>query len=94
MPVFLYSALAWFASNLIAKVLIGAGLGIYSYHLISDFTDDMINNIVNQVNSGVSADLLQILSLGGFITALNTIISAMTIVGYFMAIKLVVGRNS
>lgn len=94
MPVFLYSALAWFASNLIAKVLIGAGLGIYSYSLISDFTDDMINNVVNQVNSGLAADVLQILSIGGFITALNTFISAMTIVGYFMAVKLVVGRSS
>lgn len=94
MPVFLYSALAWFASNLIAKVLIGAGLGIYSYSLISDFTDDMINNLVNQVNSGIATDILQILSIGGFITALNTFISAMTIVGYFMAVKLVVGRSS
>lgn len=94
MPAFLYSALAWFASNLLAKVLIGAGLGIYSYHLISDFTNDMIDNLVNQMNSGIGADLLQVLSIGGFITALNTLLSAVTIVGYFMAVKLVVGRSS
>jgi len=94
MPAFLYTALTWFASNLLAKVLIGAGLGIFSYHLISDFTDDMINNLVSQINSGIALDLLQVLSIAGFITALNTLISAMTIVGYFMAVKLVVGRSS
>ncbi|HBM1783523.1 TPA: DUF2523 domain-containing protein [Acinetobacter baumannii] len=94
MPAFLYTALAWFATNLLAKVLVGAGLGIYSYHLISDFSKDMLDKLVLQFNSGLSLDLIQILSLGGFVTAINCLLSALTVVVYFIAIKVVFGRTA
>ena len=93
MPSFLVGVLGWFASNLIAKVLIGASLGIFSYYIINDFVNDLIDKIVVQMNGGISSDIVQILSLMGVITALNTILSALTIVGYLLSIQLVFGRK-
>lgn len=93
MPAFLYGALSWFATNLLAKVLVGAGLGIYSYSIVSDFTEDLLNKVVAQFQSSVASEIVQILSIFGFIEVINTIFAAVTIVGYFMSIKLVFGRS-
>lgn len=93
MPAFLYGALSWFATNLLAKVLVGAGLGIFTYSIVSDFTEDLLNKVVLQFQSSVASEIVQILSIFGFIEVLNSIFAAVTIVGYFMSIKLVLGRS-
>lgn len=70
-----YGLGAWFTASLLGRVLVGAGLGITYYVLLSTFADELIGFIQTEVTSFPSAPY-HLLGLSGAWQGIGYILSA------------------
>ena len=91
MPALLIRILVWFASGLIARVLLGAGLGIFTFTFLNDIMSNLKNAILNAMQ-GFPADITQILGLLQVDFYISIILSALTMAAFIKSSKLALGK--
>ena len=92
MPVALVPILIWFASSLVARVLLGAGLGFITFNFLTTITDNLKNAVISTV-SGLPADIVNIIGLLNLDMYLSIVLSAMTMAAFIKASKLALGKT-
>ena len=93
MAAYLLPLLGFIASSLIFRTIATLGIGFFTYGWITSFTDNVVNHVQTQF-TGIPANLLQILQLSGFGTALSLILSAFTTIATIKAMKMVIAPLS
>ena len=92
MPAVLYGLLIWFASSLVARVLLGAGLGIFSYRAIQTAFDKFQLMMMQQVNQA-PAEVLSMLSMLGIDYYISVVIGALSAATFIIVAKVFVGKG-
>ena len=92
MPLALVPILIWFASSLVARVLLGAGLGFITFQFLTTVTDNLKNAVISTV-SGLPADIVNIIGLLNLDMYLSIVLSAMTMAAFIKASKLALGKT-
>ncbi|MGG2098504.1 DUF2523 family protein [Acinetobacter haemolyticus] len=89
--------LMWFASTLVASIIlrlfVGAGLSVVSFIFINDLVSQARDSIQNAFY-GLPADVLSFVQLYKVDQAISVILSALTIAAYIKTAKVFVGRSS
>lgn len=80
-----------FASSLVARLLLGAGLAFFTYDWVNDLVLE-IQNTMNGLFNNIPADLFGLLSILKIPQALSVVISAIGIAAFIKASKLALGR--
>lgn len=92
MPLLLTPILIWFASSLVARVLLGAGLGFITFRFLTTLTENLKNAVISTV-SGLPADIINIIGLLNLDMYLSIILSAMTMAAFIASSKLALGKT-
>lgn len=93
MPAILIIILTAFASSLVARLLLGAGLAIFTY----SFTDDLVAQAQNQMNgllNNLPSDVLALISILKIPQGLSIIVSALGIAAFIKSSKAFIGKAS
>jgi len=69
------SMFVWMAGSLLARVLVGAGLSVVTFSILSSLLDDALTFLTS--NLGALGDAVQVLYIAGVGTGLSIIGSAM-----------------
>ena len=88
---FLVPILIAFASSLVARMLMGAGLALFTYNWIDGLVEDVQNEMMGLFNN-IPADLLGLLSILKIPQALSVILSAIGIAAFVKASKVFLGK--
>ncbi len=88
---FLVPILIAFASSLVARMLLGAGLAFFTYNWIMQLVEDAQNEMVGMFNT-IPSDLLGLLSILKIPQALSVILSAIGIAAFLKASKVFLGK--
>mgnify|MGYP003496705293 CR=1 FL=1 len=88
---FLVPILIAFASSLVARMLMGAGLAFFTYNWIMGLVEDAQNEMTGLFNN-IPSDLLGLLSILKIPQALSVILSAIGIAAFLKASKVFLGR--
>lgn len=91
MPVILVQVLAWFAASLVARMLMGAGLALYSI----SWVNTLVANAQAEIEQGFSslpADVFSLLATLKVPQAISVIFSALVIVGTIKTAKVILGK--
>lgn len=91
MPQLLITILAAFASSLVAKLLLGAGLAFISYTFINDLVMQAQNVMLGLYNN-VPADIVGIMGILKIPQALSVIMSAIGTAAFIKSSKLALGK--
>ncbi len=91
MPQLLITILASFASSLVAKLLLGAGLAFISYTFINDLVMQAQNAMLGLYNN-VPADIVGIMGILKIPQALSVIMSAIGTAAFIKSSKLALGK--
>lgn len=91
MPQLLITILAAFASSLIAKLLLGAGLAFISYTFINDLVMQAQNAMLGLYNN-VPADIMGIMGILKIPQSLSVIMSAIGTAAFIKSSKLALGK--
>lgn len=91
MPQLLITILAAFASSLVAKLLLGAGLAFISYTFINDLVMQAQNVMLGLYNN-VPADIMGIMGILKIPQALSVIMSAIGTAAFIKSSKLALGK--
>ncbi|BFM35352.1 DUF2523 domain-containing protein [Acinetobacter towneri] len=91
MPQLLITILAAFASSLVAKLLLGAGLAFISYTFINDLVMQAQNAMLGLYNN-VPADIVGIMGILKIPQALSVIMSAIGTAAFIKSSKLALGK--
>ena len=91
MPQLLITILAAFASSLVAKLLLGAGLAFVSYTFINDLVMQAQNAMLGLYNN-VPADIMGIMGILKIPQGLSVIMSAIGIAAFIKSSKLALGK--
>ncbi|WP_180051409.1 DUF2523 domain-containing protein [Acinetobacter sp. YH12211] len=91
MPQLLIAILAAFASSLVAKLLLGAGLAFISYTFINDLVMQAQNSMLGLYNN-VPADIVGIMGILKIPQALSVIMSAIGTAAFIKSSKLALGK--
>lgn len=91
MPQLLITILAAFASSLVAKLLLGAGLAFISYTFINDIVMQAQNAMLGLYNN-VPADIVGIMGILKIPQALSVIMSAIGTAAFIKSSKLALGK--
>ena len=91
MPVILVNILIYFASSLVARMLLGAGLGIISYNFIDTLMQNLQDALLAALN-GFPADIVGIIGLLRIDFYLSIILSAMTMAAFIKSSKIALGK--
>ncbi|MFH7804755.1 DUF2523 domain-containing protein [Acinetobacter sp. BSP-53] len=91
MPQLLITILAAFASSLVAKLLLGAGLAFISYTFINDLVMQAQNAMLGLYNN-VPADIMGIMGILKIPQALSVIMSAIGTAAFIKSSKLALGK--
>ncbi|WBX39519.1 DUF2523 family protein [Acinetobacter schindleri] len=91
MPQLLITILAAFASSLVAKLLLGAGLAFISYTFINDLVMQAQNVMLGLYNN-VPADIMGIMGILQIPQALSVIMSAIGTAAFIKSSKLALGK--
>ena len=91
MPQLLITILAAFASSLVAKLLLGAGLAFISYTFINDLVMQAQNAMLGLYNN-VPADIVGIMAILKIPQALSVIMSAIGTAAFIKSSKLALGK--
>lgn len=91
MPQLLITILAAFASSLVAKLLLGAGLAFVSYTFINDLVMQAQNAMLGLYNN-VPADIMGIMGILKIPQALSVIMSAIGTAAFIKSSKLALGK--
>lgn len=92
MPQLLVLILTSFASSLIAKLLLGAGLALISYTFINDLVMQAQNEMLGLYNN-VPADIMGIMGILKIPQALSIIMSAIGTAAFIKSSKLALGKG-
>ena len=97
MPIFLVRLLTWFAgffvSSFIAKLLLGAGLAIFTYSKVDDLVAEAQNRMLGLYGS-LPADVLGILGLLKIPQSISVVMSAMALAAFIKMSKTFIGKAS
>lgn len=93
MPAILITILASFASSLVARLLLGAGLAFLSFNWINDLVLLAQNEMVGLMNN-LPSDILGLISILKIPQALSVIMSAMGIASFIKTSKVFLGRST
>lgn len=88
---FLVPVLIAFASSLVARMLMGAGLAFFTHYWIMQLVEDAQNEMVGMFNN-IPSDLLGLLSILKIPQALSVILSAIGIAAFLKASKVFLGK--
>ncbi len=88
----LISILIAFASSLVARVLLGAGLAIVTYNFVDDLVS-MAQNAMGDLLYSLPSDVIGIISILKIPQGLSVIMSAIGFVAFFKAAKVFLGRS-
>jgi len=91
MPKLLIFILTSFASSLVAKMMLGAGLAFISYTFINDLVLQA-QNAMTGLYSNLPADLLGVLGILKIPQALSIIMSAIGTAAFIKSSKLALGK--
>lgn len=92
MPAVLITILTAFASSLVARLLLGAGLAFLSYTFINDLVAEAQNAMLG-LYSNIPADIMGILGILKIPQALSVIMSAIGIAAFIKSSKLALGKG-
>jgi uncharacterized membrane protein len=81
-----------FASSLIARMLLGAGLAFFTYTWITDQVFNAQQQMMGLFNN-IPADLLGLMSILKIPQGLSVVMSAMGVVAFIKAAKVYLGRS-
>lgn len=91
MPAIIVTILVAFASSLVARMLLGAGLAFVSYNWINDLVLQAQMQMQGYLNN-LPADVLGLISILKLPQALSVIISAIGVSAFIRASKVFLGR--
>lgn len=91
MPALLITILTAFASSLVARLLLGAGLAFVTYTWINDLVLNIQLEIGHLFN-GLPADFLGLISILKIPQAVSVVISALGLAAFIKTSKVVLGR--
>lgn len=91
MPAIIITILTAFASSLVARLLLGAGLAFFTYDWINDLVLSAQNEMAGLLNN-LPADVLGLISILKLPQALSVIMSAIGIAAFIKASKVFLGR--
>lgn len=92
MPAILITILTAFASSLVARLLLGAGLAFVSYTFINDLVAQAQTAIGGLLNN-LPADILGLLGILKIPQAISVVMSAMGIAAFIKSAKVFLGRS-
>jgi len=82
MPAILYGLLAWAMGSAVARILLGAGLGLGTYAVLSTILNDLLADLVAEISLlGAAAQILYLAGIG----------EALSIVGGAMVARVALG---
>ena len=93
MPAAIVVILTAFASSLVARLLLGAGLAIFTYNFIDDIVVQAQNEMSGLLNN-LPSDVLGLVSILKIPQALSVIVSALGVAAFIKTSKVVLGRAS
>lgn len=93
MPAIIITILTAFASSLVARLLLGAGLAFFTYDWIQDLVQGAQNQMQGFLNN-LPADVLGLISILKVPQALSVVMSAMGIAAFIKASKVFLGKAS
>ena len=93
MPAAIVVILTAFASSLVARLLLGAGLAIFTYNFIDDIVLQAQNEMSGLLNN-LPSDVLGLVSILKIPQALSVIVSALGVAAFIKTSKVVLGRAS
>lgn len=91
MPAILIPILAMFASSLIARMLLGAGLAVFTYN-ISDNLVEQAQQKMQGLFFNLPSDVFGLISILKIPQGLSVILSAMGIVAFIKTSKVFIGK--
>lgn len=92
MPAILITILVGFASSLVARVLLGAGLAFVTYDFINDLVVEAQDIMIGQYNN-LPADLLGLLGILKVPQSISIVMSAIGIAAFIKTAKIALGRS-
>jgi ABC-type phosphate transport system permease subunit len=93
MPAIIITILTAFASSLVARLLLGAGLAFFTYDWINDLVLSAQLEMAGLLNN-LPSDVLGLISILKLPQALSVIMSAIGIAAFIKASKVFLGRAS
>lgn len=93
MPAVLVTILTAFASSLVARLLLGAGLAIFTYNFVDDIVIQAQNETTGLLNN-LPSDVIGLVSILKIPQALSVIFSALGVAAFIKTSKVVLGRAS
>ncbi|WP_119055449.1 DUF2523 domain-containing protein [Acinetobacter colistiniresistens] len=93
MPAIIITILTAFASSLVARMLLGAGLAFLTYDWINDLVLQAQNEMAGLFNN-LPSDVLGLISILKIPNALSVIMSAIGISTFIKTSKVFLGRSS
>lgn len=91
MPAILVTILSVFARSLIARMLLGAGLTIFTYNFVDDLVLQAQNEMHGLLNN-LPSDIIGLISILKVPQALSVIMSALGIAAFIKTSKVFLGR--
>jgi hypothetical protein len=91
MPAILITILTAFASSLVARLLLGAGLAFLSYTFINDLVSDAQNAMLG-LYGNIPADIMGVLGILKIPQSLSVVMSAIGIAAFIKSSKMALGK--
>ena len=91
MPAVLITILTAFVSSLVARMLLGAGLAIFTYNFVDDLVLQAQNEMHGLLNN-LPSDIIGLISILKVPQALSVIMSALGIAAFIKTSKVFLGR--
>lgn len=89
--VYIIPILIAFASSLVARLLLGAGLAFFTYRQIDSIVAHIQNEIGNLLG-GLPADVLGLISIMKIPQSLSVVLSALGLAAFIKSSKMFLGR--
>lgn len=90
MPAILIAILSAFASSLVARLLLGAGLAFFTYNWIDGLVLD-IQTQISQLFNGLPSDIFGLVSIMKIPQALSVVVSALGVAAFIKTSKVFLG---
>lgn len=91
MPAVLITILTAFAGSLVARMLLGAGLAIFTYNFVDDLVLQAQNEMHGLLNN-LPSDIIGLISILKVPQALSVIMSALGVAAFIKTSKVFLGR--
>ena len=92
MPAVLLTILSTLLASFLSRILLGAGLAVFSYTQINKYMDQFIAQVASYLN-GLPVSFLQLASLGGLDFYISVVLSALSSATFIFTMKVFVARK-